>query len=177
MSNVIVTNNEYKDENALGDVFNYCCRNALYAGGYGVRLESAETALNSMKYIKEYHGKNKGKQVCHIVVGVDTFFDTGRVYTPREGVVDGKELDKFADDLSEFIYKVYGYQNCYFKHVGRSHRHHVHYVINPVHVQTGKKLDSHSQLAYNLHSLLEERFPLLKWCGVKYNSKDYDEWK
>lgn len=177
MSNVIVMNNAYSDENALRDVFDYCYRSAIAAGGHGVRLESKETAITFMNYIKDYHGKNSGKQVCHIVVGVDTFFDSGMHYNGRYSAVDSKELDKFAEALSAYIYNERGYQNCWFKHIGRSYRPHVHYVINPVHVQQGTKLASHSTLAYELYSLLVSHFPTLKWCGVKYNSKDYDEWK
>lgn len=177
MSNVIVMNNSYVDENALRDVFNYCARKASYGGGYGIRLESESSAINSMMYIKQYHGKTDGKQVCHIVVGVDTICDTGREYTKKQSAIDGEVLDRFAGSLSEYIYRKHGYQNCYFRHVSQSYRPHVHYVINPVHVRTGKKLASHSDLAKDMYNLVLQYFPDLRWKGVRYNKGDYDEWE
>jgi len=176
MSNVIVMNNSYADENALHDVFDYCLRSAIYCHGYGVRMVSKESVIESMEYIKKYHGKTGGKQLCHIIIGVDTIFDTGMSYTKKQTAIDGAELDKFTRSLSEYIYYKYGYQNCCFRHISKKGRPHAHFIINPVHVQTGKKLASHSNLAYEIHEILNFNFPKLKWGGVKYDTGDYDEW-
>ncbi|MGN0735329.1 MAG: relaxase/mobilization nuclease domain-containing protein [Anaerovoracaceae bacterium] len=173
MSNIVVMNNTYSDEGALETVFYYCLEKCEYWGGFGVRAISPREAIQSMQYIKEYWRKTGGKQLGHIVIGVDTNFDTGREYTRLQTAKDGAYLDDFAVIVSYLIYQE-GFQNCFFKHVSKEGRPHVHYVINTVNVSDGKKLSSHSELAYGIHQFLAGKYPDLKWTGVKFNRGLYE---
>lgn len=173
MSNIIVMNNPYRDDRALETVFYYCFEKCEYWSGLGVRAISPQEALQSMQYIKAYWRQTGGKQLCHIIIGVDTNFDTGREYTRYQTFKDGAYLDDFVATVSYLIYRE-GFQNCFFKHVSEAGRAHVHYVINSVNVNDGKKLSSHSELAYGIYNYLNEKYPDLKWTGVKYNRGLYE---
>ena len=176
MSNIIVMNNEYKDENALADVMNYCFRKCEGCSGYGVRLSSIDSAIADMMYIKKYHNKVYGKQLAHIVVTVDTVFDTGRAYSEKTKKQDAWYLYQFVDYLTKTLYEKMGYQTCFFIHMNTAIPH-VHIVINTVHVETGKKLESASDIAYQMYGYLKQTYPELKWEGVHYrkDKKGYGE--
>lgn len=176
MSNIVVMNNEYKDADALPDVMNYSYRKCTYCGGSGVRFTSIESAIKDMMYIKEYHNKIYGKQVAHIVITADTVFDTGKAYTEETKAHDALDLYQFVDFITETLYKVKGYQTCYFVHMNTLIPH-VHIVMNTVHVESGKKMESVSDIAYQLHEYLDYKYHEMKWEGVYYrkDQKGYGE--
>ena len=173
MSNIIVMNNPYQDKEALDTVFYYCFNKCTDFYGFGVRLSSPQEAINSMKYIKKYWNQTDGKQLCHLVIGVDTNFGTGHEYTKYQTAKDSAYLDDFTMQVSYLIYQA-GFQNCFFRHISRNGRPHAHYVINSVHITNGTKLRSHSELAYGIYDYLSKKYPDLRWTGVKYN-QDLDE--
>lgn len=56
MSNIVVMNNPYSDNQALETVFQYCFEKCEYWSGFGVRAISPQEAIGLMQYIKEYWG-------------------------------------------------------------------------------------------------------------------------
>ena len=176
MSNIIVMNNEYKDGNALPDVMKYSFRKCVACGGYGVRINSIESAIADMMYIKKYHNKIYGKQVAHIVITADTVFGTERTYTKETKDKDAWYLCQFIEFLTKTIYKKMGFQTCFFIHMNTAIPH-AHIVINTVNVETGKKLESASDIAFQMYEYLKEQYPEMKWEGVHFrkDKKGYGE--
>ena len=163
MSNVIVINGAYDNEDALSKVFNYAYQKSLSWGGTGVRSTDLDEAIKSMQYAKKYWDKTDGKRLCHIVINLGENTKKCIDYAPE------RLAEKAALSVSNLIYSK-GYQNCYFKHVSEHNVLHFHFVINNVNLNDGKKLHSHSELAVEIHNYLAGCYPELDWRGVKYHT-------
>lgn len=163
MSNVIVINGAYDNEDALTNVFNYAYKKSILWSGTGVRTTDLGEAIKSMQYVKQYWDKTDGKELCHIVINLGGNTPKYMCYVPEV------LAEKVALSVSRLIYSK-GYQNCYFKHISDQNVLHFHFVINNVNLNDGKKLHSHSELAVEIHNYLIDCYPELDWRGVKYHT-------
>lgn len=166
MSNIIVVNGVYNDDEALKSVLNYGYEKNISWNGVGVRTTSMDEAVKSMEYVKEFWEQTDGKRLCHIVINLG---GTGNSYID---CVAEYMADEIAALVADFIYSR-GYQNCYFKHVSDSGVLHFHFVINNVHILDGRKIGSHSELASDIHRYLLHNYPGLDWRGVSYHQDCY----
>lgn len=174
MSNIVVMCRKYSDDMAIDDVIDYCYKKCISWFGYGVRIGTIEDVKRSFLYMKEYHGQLEGRQLLHIVINVDTFFDTGIEYSNYTKEEDLKNLSKFVSIISKLIFYE-GFQNCYFIHRGKKNPH-AHFIINSVNCKDGSKLRNAMDLGHGIFDYLNEKYHDLKWQRVYYNKVTVDKY-
>ena len=158
MANLIVVNRPYNtpdivktltiyalDPNKTG----YCC------GGQGVLIEAP---WRCMEVVKKYYGQNEGKMIQHFILSFD--------------FTDNISLDE-AVDLGYSVCGLYpDYQFVFGVHINTDNLH-IHWVMNPVNLQTGKKFNFNFTESYELRNkvagLLE---PYGISCSLLFNHKD-----
>ena len=171
MSNIIVLNRSYADENALNDVLRYCERKCEYFWGNGVDLSTLSTVMGSMMAVKMFYRKEALKKLEHMCVNV-TPYKGEKKLTYEECEFYIRELEKFMNIVSRDLYSL-GYQNCYFLHIRpKDNVPHVHYVINTTNLFDGKQMPSLTEFAYKLYEVLSQSFKHLNWDGVVFNKID-----
>lgn len=174
MSNIIVMNNPYKDDQTLEMVLNYCIGNTCahkkceYWGGFGIRISSAETMIEDMKYIKQYYSQMGGRQLCHYIVVIKSVAKPNKKEdNSLLKVKDDAYCNSFAGDVAKIFYNQ-GFQVCFFKHID-TETPHLHYVINSVNGLDGKKIANVTSLANMAYQYLKSHYRKLNWQGIRFN--------
>lgn len=165
MSILIERKSEYKDENAVRDLFNYCARYDEETGMYhvpwqgaGILDYSAEAVINSFLYAKSAFDKRGGKQCYHLILSFAK---------KHSKVEDNIYIDILNAEVSKLIFNE-GYQNCYFVHTDSDFLH-THFIINSVNVVTGYKLSKMEALKKNIFRFLKNNYSILYWQDIYYN--------
>ena len=116
---------------ALEDVTSYCMAPYKtpnhFIGGFGVNLNQA---AYEMQRLAEAYGKFSGLRLRHMVLSFSN-----------------KEVKRFRshinDELMKIAYYAAGYYGCQYQIIYSIHEdsdhHHIHFVMNTVNYQTGKK--------------------------------------
>ena len=169
MSNIIIMNRAYADENALNDVMSYCERKSEAWWGNGVDLSSRESAIHTMQFVKKAYGKEGNKQLEHLVINVTPYKGERTLSTTECDKYYG-EMAIFADTISLELYRL-GYQNCYYFHIRPKDKvPHLHYVINTTNLIDGKQMPNYTELAFMVLRYLCKHYSELNWEGVFYNA-------
>ena len=167
MSNIILMNKSYMDDEALSTVIKYCA-NPYKCIGYfaaGVDATSPETIIAGMKYTKEYLEKEEGRQLCHFIITVDS------THFKRDKLI---EFCNEISGLTCIYWNRLGYQISSFVHTNTK-KVHAHFVVNTVNILTGNMLSDATKILYKMHGDLHEAHEKLCWVGVVFNNGKEDD--
>ncbi len=145
---------KYFDENAVKDVISYVLRPEKtphhLIGGYGVCPTQAAYEMNQIAYI---YGKQSGLHLRHFIVS----------FSENETKIFRKHAYEMLYHIAQYAAAYYGheYQIIFAVHEDAKHPH-IHFVMNTINFNTGKKYrgdkkDYYNFLAY-LGSFLQEQY-------------------
>ena len=173
MSNVIVRDLKYLNEDALENIFAYCLRiekdklsdskQSVIWGGNGLLLNTPQSAINSFIAITSNYNKNLGNLLHHVIINLKC---------------DKKisDLISIAIEIGEkigFDFFKKGFQSAYFIHIKNGYVH-IHLIVNSISYMTGNRINSSGWLGNNIISYLFLNYPHLKWeYNVIYNNERY----
>lgn len=139
---VILIRNQYPDAAALHRVLDYVCRSGMI-GGYAV---DPVYAFREFMLVKSAYQNIDGRQLLHFIVS----FSTTEAYRLS------------ADDMLALGYDIChlfpGHQVVYALHMDSAHCH-LHFVVNSVSFEDGKKHFSGFHDLFPVRDFLQECFP------------------
>lgn len=136
----------YKNKDAVEKTINYITRNGKHMdraselrsyGGRGVITDSPEDIITGMKKVQQVYDidRHESRRIYHEYYLLDDkdFEGMGK---------DFDTVDRFAYACAGYLYKK-GFQVAYAVHQSENLHTHIHFVVNPINVKTGKKLQSY----------------------------------
>lgn len=173
MSNIIIRNLRYENEDALENMFAYGAGIEIdelssglvsnYWQPYGVLYNDLQSAINSFKVVKRIYEKIDGNLLHHVIVNIKP---RGKLHEPHATAI------KVGNEIGCSLYNE-GFQNVFFIH----HRNgyvHLHIVINSINYKTGNRIVSTQWLANIIRNTTFQKFKYLDWeTNVIYNSERY----
>lgn len=142
MPSVILIRNQYPDAAALRRVLDYVCRSGMI-GGYAV---DPSYAFQEFRLVKDANQNTGGRQLLHFIIS----FSTAEAY--RLSVDDMLAL---GYDVCRLFPR---HQSVYALHTDSVHCH-LHFVVNSVSFEDGKKHFSGFHDLFRVRDFLQERFP------------------
>ncbi len=174
MSNLILVDRLYEDDNALECVIAYCLNvnryhldkfnNNIEYYCFGVNQLSPKHIIDSMVAIKRIYHKEDGKQLHHIVLGIYQSFDFGVEHRK-------KWASLIAWDIGYYIYEK-GYQNIVAIHIRYDGYVHFHIILNSVNYAIGKKLTNLKEFVNDINQFLKSNYQNLKWNNIYFNREN-----
>ena len=144
MPNLLIVRNSYLDLGSVQRLLNYVLRTSFY-GGYAI---DPEQAYVQMRLVKEAYHKTEGVQLKHFLL---TFSDEEMMH------LDFKDLLELGFQVGKVLER---YQIVYCIHLDSDYIH-MHFVMNTVSFEDGKKYSDGLVGFQRIKDFLEKRFP--KW--------------
>lgn len=144
MPNLLIVRNSYPDLGSVQRLLNYVLRTPFY-GGYAI---DPENAFAQMRLVKEAYHKTEGVQLKHFLL---TFSHEEMMH------LDFKDLLELGFQVGKVLER---YQIVYCIHLDSDHVH-MHFVMNTVSFEDGKKYSDGLVGFQRVKDFLEKRFP--KW--------------
>lgn len=144
MPNLLIVRNSYLDLGSVQRLLNYVLRTSFY-GGYAI---DPEYAFDQMRLVKEAYHKTEGVQLKHFLL---TFSHEEMMH------LDFKDLLELGFQVGKVLER---YQIVYCIHLDSDYIH-MHFVMNTVSFEDGKKYSDGLVGFQRVKDFLEKRFP--KW--------------
>lgn len=144
MPNLLIVRNSYPDLESVQRLLNYVLRTSFY-GGYAI---DPEQAYDQMRLVKEAYHKTEGVQLKHFLL---TFSHEEMMH------LDFKDLLELGFQVGKVLER---YQIVYCIHLDSDYIH-MHFVMNTVSFEDGKKYSDGLVGFQRVKDFLEQRFP--KW--------------
>lgn len=144
MPNLLIVRNSYPDLESVQRLLNYVLRTSFY-GGYAI---DPEQAYDQMRLVKEAYHKTEGVQLKHFLL---TFSHEEMMH------LDFKDLLELGFQVGKVLER---YQIVYCIHLDSNYIH-MHFVMNTVSFEDGKKYSDGLVGFQRVKDFLEKRFP--KW--------------
>lgn len=144
MPNLLIVRNSYPDLRSVQRLLNYVLRTSFY-GGYAI---DPEQAYDQMRLVKEAYHKTEGVQLKHFLL---TFSHEEMMH------LDFKDLLELGFQVGKVLER---YQIVYCIHLDSDYIH-MHFVMNTVSFEDGKKYSDGLVGFQRVKDFLEKRFP--KW--------------
>ena len=144
MPNLLIVRNSYLDLGSVQRLLNYVLRTSFY-GGYAI---DPEYAFDQMRLVKEAYHKTEGVQLKHFLL---TFSHEEMMH------LDFKDLLELGFQVGKVLER---YQIVYCIHLDSDYIH-MHFVMNTVSFEDGKKYSDGLVGFQRIKDFLEKRFP--KW--------------
>ena len=144
MPNLLIVRNSYPDLESVQRLVNYVLRTSFY-GGYAI---DPEQAYDQMRLVKEAYHKTEGVQLKHFLL---TFSHEEMMH------LDFKDLLELGFQVGKVLER---YQIVYCIHLDSDYIH-MHFVMNTVSFEDGKKYSDGLVGFQRVKDFLEKRFP--KW--------------
>lgn len=144
MPNLLIVRNSYLDLESVQRLLNYVLRTSFY-GGYAI---DPEQAYDQMRLVKEAYHKTEGVQLKHFLL---TFSHEEMMH------LDFKDLLELGFQVGKVLER---YQIVYCIHLDSDYIH-MHFVMNTVSFEDGKKYSDGLVGFQRIKDFLEKRFP--KW--------------
>lgn len=144
MPNLLIVRNSYPDLESVQRLLNYVLRTPFY-GGYAI---DPEYAYDQMRLVKEAYHKTEGVQLKHFLL---TFSHEEMMH------LDFKDLLELGFQVGKVLER---YQIVYCIHLDSDYIH-MHFVMNTVSFEDGKKYSDGLVGFQRVKDFLEKRFP--KW--------------
>lgn len=144
MPNILIVRNSYLDLESVQRLLNYVLRTSFY-GGYAI---DPEQAYDQMRLVKEAYHKTEGVQLKHFLL---TFSHEEMMH------LDFKDLLELGFQVGKVLER---YQIVYCIHLDSDYIH-MHFVMNTVSFEDGKKYSDGLVGFQRVKDFLEKRFP--KW--------------
>ena len=144
MPNLLIVRNSYPDLESVQRLLNYVLRTSFY-GGYAI---DPEYAFDQMRLVKEAYHKTEGVQLKHFLL---TFSHEEMMH------LDFKDLLELGFQVGKVLER---YQIVYCIHLDSDYIH-MHFVMNTVSFEDGKKYSDGLVGFQRIKDFLEKRFP--KW--------------
>ena len=144
MPNLLIVRNSYLDLGSVQRLLNYVLRTSFY-GGYAI---DPEQAYDQMRLVKEAYHKTEGVQLKHFLL---TFSHEEMMH------LDFKDLLELGFQVGKVLER---YQIVYCIHLDSDYIH-MHFVMNTVSFEDGKKYSDGLVGFQRVKDFLEKRFP--KW--------------
>lgn len=144
MPNLLIVRNSYLDLGSVQRLLNYVLRTPFY-GGYAI---DPEQAYDQMRLVKEAYHKTEGVQLKHFLL---TFSHEEMMH------LDFKDLLELGFQVGKVLER---YQIVYCIHLDSDYIH-MHFVMNTVSFEDGKKYSDGLVGFQRIKDFLEKRFP--KW--------------
>lgn len=144
MPNLLIVRNSYPDLGSVQRLLNYVLRTPFY-GGYAI---DPEQAYDQMRLVKEAYHKTEGVQLKHFLL---TFSHEEMMH------LDFKDLLELGFQVGKVLER---YQIVYCIHLDSDYIH-MHFVMNTVSFEDGKKYSDGLVGFQRVKDFLEKRFP--KW--------------
>lgn len=144
MPNLLIVRNSYLDLESVQRLLNYVLRTSFY-GGYAI---DSEQAYDQMRLVKEAYHKTEGVQLKHFLL---TFSHEEMMH------LDFKDLLELGFQVGKVLER---YQIVYCIHLDSDYIH-MHFVMNTVSFEDGKKYSDGLVGFQRVKDFLEKRFP--KW--------------
>lgn len=144
MPNLLIVRNSYPDLGSVQRLLNYVLRTSFY-GGYAI---DPEQAYDQMRLVKEAYHKTEGVQLKHFLL---TFSHEEMMH------LDFKDLLELGFQVGKVLER---YQIVYCIHLDSDYIH-MHFVMNTVSFEDGKKYSDGLVGFQRVKDFLEKRFP--KW--------------
>jgi len=144
MPNLLIVRNSYPDLESVQRLLNYVLRTSFY-GGYAI---DPEQAYDQMRLVKEAYHKTEGVQLKHFLL---TFSHEEMMH------LDFKDLLELGFQVGKVLER---YQIVYCIHLDSDYIH-MHFVMNTVSFEDGKKYSDGLVGFQRIKDFLEKRFP--KW--------------
>ena len=144
MPNLLIVRNSYPDLESVQRLLNYVLRTPFY-GGYAI---DPEQAYDQMRLVKEAYHKTEGVQLKHFLL---TFSHEEMMH------LDFKDLLELGFQVGKVLER---YQIVYCIHLDSDYIH-MHFVMNTVSFEDGKKYSDGLVGFQRVKDFLEQRFP--KW--------------
>ena len=144
MPNLLIVRNSYPDLESVQRLLNYVLRTPFY-GGYAI---DPEQAYDQMRLVKEAYHKTEGVQLKHFLL---TFSHEEMMH------LDFKDLLELGFQVGKVLER---YQIVYCIHLDSDYIH-MHFVMNTVSFEDGKKYSDGLVGFQRVKDFLEKRFP--KW--------------
>lgn len=144
MPNLLIVRNSYPDLESVQRLLNYVLRTPFY-GGYAI---DPEQAYDQMRLVKEAYHKTEGVQLKHFLL---TFSHEEMMH------LDFKDLLELGFQVGKVLER---YQIVYCIHLDSDYIH-MHFVMNTVSFEDGKKYSDGLVGFQRIKDFLEKRFP--KW--------------
>ena len=144
MPNLLIVRNSYLDLGSVQRLLNYVLRTPFY-GGYAI---DPEQAYDQMRLVKEAYHKTEGVQLKHFLL---TFSHEEMMH------LDFKDLLELGFQVGKVLER---YQIVYCIHLDSDYIH-MHFVMNTVSFEDGKKYSDGLVGFQRVKDFLEKRFP--KW--------------
>lgn len=144
MPNLLIVRNSYPDLGSVQRLLNYVLRTPFY-GGYAI---DPEQAYDQMRLVKEAYHKTEGVQLKHFLL---TFSHEEMMH------LDFKDLLELGFQVGKVLER---YQIVYCIHLDSDYIH-MHFVMNTVSFEDGKKYSDGLVGFQRIKDFLEKRFP--KW--------------
>lgn len=163
MSNVIIMDKNYLNEDALENVISYALRVdndelnntsfSVYWDGSGVLVSSPNSSIESFKVVKRLYNRNGGNLLHHIIITID------------EKSLSSNEAFSIARNICNNIgFEILsnGFQNITFIH-HTVHSTHIHLIINSINYHNGNRISSTGWLGNTIMLYLRKEFYDLTW--------------
>ena len=144
MPNLLIVRNSYPDLESVQRLLNYVLRTSFY-GGYAI---DPEQAYDQMRLVKEAYHKTEGVQLKYFLL---TFSHEEMMH------LDFKDLLELGFQVGKVLER---YQIVYCIHLDSDYIH-MHFVMNTVSFEDGKKYSDGLVGFQRVKDFLEKRFP--KW--------------
>ena len=144
MPNLLIVRNSYPDLESVQRLLNDVLRTSFY-GGYAI---DPEQAYDQMRLVKEAYHKTEGVQLKHFLL---TFSHEEMMH------LDFKDLLELGFQVGKVLER---YQIVYCIHLDSDYIH-MHFVMNTVSFEDGKKYSDGLVGFQRVKDFLEKRFP--KW--------------
>ncbi len=144
MPNLLIVRNSYPDLESVQRLLNYVLRTPFY-GGYAI---DPKQAYDQMRLVKEAYHKTEGVQLKHFLL---TFSHEEMMH------LDFKDLLELGFQVGKVLER---YQIVYCIHLDSDYIH-MHFVMNTVSFEDGKKYSNGLVGFQRIKDFLEKRFP--KW--------------
>ncbi len=144
MPKLLIVRNSYLDLGSVQRLLNYVLRTSFY-GGYAI---DPEYAFDQMRLVKEAYHKTEGVQLKHFLL---TFSHEEMMH------LDFKDLLELGFQVGKVLER---YQIVYCIHLDSDYIH-MHFVMNTVSFEDGKKYSDGLVGFQRVKDFLEKRFP--KW--------------
>ena len=136
MAVIKIVSGKYQNKGAVEKTIRYVTGNnnnapenkVLSVGGLGVDYENFQNAIDQFKITKSVYHKEDKRQVLHMVVSFDD---------KREKSLQETDIEELGYQIGKLLSRE-SYQTIWGIHGNTDHVH-IHYIINSVSYETGKK--------------------------------------
>ncbi len=152
MANLVIIQNEYRDDMAVRHVVSYILRHAVASGGYGLSPDYPVICMNGLK---RAWNKDSGSRLNHYIFSLSS---------PEENQITINELLSFGAVFSRFLHE---FQTVYAVHANTHHLH-LHVVMNTVSFLSGRKYSSGFIPLLQFRDFLRHQYPRFRH-GIYYS--------